>query len=640
MTPFARRLALWALALVACDPGRADLVVDMRTDLVPAIEFDAVRVRLDGAQVRQHEVDLAVHYLEGGRLATFEDVDLGSHRVELEVMHGDAVVVRRPVLVDVRHATVVTVVVTRDCVATSCPGPSDPANATACLGGVCVDEACSVENPSACPEPACTSAAECPMRAACSVASCDAGACLYGDGGSCGAAAYCDPDDGCLPLEAPVLDCGYAPPTAGVFYVATDGDDGTGDGSDALPWATITNAVLSVPDGSTVLVRPGVYAEQVNPSRRFDEGIVVRSEVPYRAVLRTIGSAIRVAGLSGVTFEGFDITQDPASPTANVVHISSGTAGIPLRLVLRNNIIHDAYAGTLLRCNDDANQVRIEGNLFYNSPSYLAHIADGPDLIVERNVFFQDLGAAGRPTDVGSVMVLSEDNGYGAKRHTIRRNVFMHWEGSPDGGFIEVRRPLEVIVENNLMLGTTAIPMRAPFAIRGASDVTFRNNTIVGEFAADAFGLYVDDSGRGLGGDSLTFFNNIWSSPTGAMTTFSRVAPADVVSPRIGSNLYFNGAVAIPDDPAQALNRSDDASAVVADPMLGALSPGVLPTWDGTRFADGSSTICEVFENVVRRFGVPAAGSPAVGAADPSESAPDDILGRPRTGNTIGAAEP
>ena len=35
---------------------------------------------------------------------------------------------------------------------------------------------------------------------------------------------------------------------ASTFYVATDGDDVTGDGSQALPWATIENAVESVPD--------------------------------------------------------------------------------------------------------------------------------------------------------------------------------------------------------------------------------------------------------------------------------------------------------------------------------------------------------------------------------------------------------
>ena len=43
------------------------------------------------------------------------------------------------------------------------------------------------------------------------------------------------------------------------FYVATTGSDSTGDGSNSNPWATITNALDNVPDGSVVLVKPGLY---------------------------------------------------------------------------------------------------------------------------------------------------------------------------------------------------------------------------------------------------------------------------------------------------------------------------------------------------------------------------------------------
>lgn len=43
------------------------------------------------------------------------------------------------------------------------------------------------------------------------------------------------------------------------FDVATDGSDSTGDGSNSNPWATITNALDNVPDGSVVLVEHGLY---------------------------------------------------------------------------------------------------------------------------------------------------------------------------------------------------------------------------------------------------------------------------------------------------------------------------------------------------------------------------------------------
>jgi len=43
------------------------------------------------------------------------------------------------------------------------------------------------------------------------------------------------------------------------FYVATTGSASTGDGSNSNPWATITNALDNVPDGSVILVEPGLY---------------------------------------------------------------------------------------------------------------------------------------------------------------------------------------------------------------------------------------------------------------------------------------------------------------------------------------------------------------------------------------------
>ncbi len=50
---------------------------------------------------------------------------------------------------------------------------------------------------------------------------------------------------------------GSASPQAVSYYVATNGDDINGDGSQGNPWATITHALDNVPDGSTILVHAG-----------------------------------------------------------------------------------------------------------------------------------------------------------------------------------------------------------------------------------------------------------------------------------------------------------------------------------------------------------------------------------------------
>jgi hypothetical protein len=97
-------------------------------------------------------------------------------------------------------------------------------------------------------------------------------------------------------------------------------------------------------------------------------------------------------------------------------------------------------------------------------------------------------------------------------------------------------------------------------------------------------------------------------------------------------NLYWNGGQAIPYDAAELINTTDDAHRIVDDPRLGAQSGLALPGWDAGagRFADGSSTIRQAFERLVTLYGAPAAGSPAVDAADPGQSPSEDILGRPR----------
>lgn len=45
----------------------------------------------------------------------------------------------------------------------------------------------------------------------------------------------------------------YAVAAAGLFYVATNGSNSRGDGSDGNPWATISYAIQQVPDNSTIL---------------------------------------------------------------------------------------------------------------------------------------------------------------------------------------------------------------------------------------------------------------------------------------------------------------------------------------------------------------------------------------------------
>ena len=101
---------------------------------------------------------------------------------------------------------------------------------------------------------------------------------------------------------------------------------------------------------------------------------------------------------------------------------------------------------------------------------------------------------------------------------------------------------------------------------------------------------------------------------------------------RIDNNLYFNGPDVIPEDSFETVNYTDDTSRILADPLLPENDSLVIPRWTETisRVADGSLTIREAFDRMVGLYAIPAAGSPVVGAADPSNSPSDDILGNLR----------
>lgn len=194
------------------------------------------------------------------------------------------------------------------------------------------------------------------------------------------------------------------------YYVATYGSDSTGNGSLSTPWATIQYAVGQVPDGSTILLRPGTYTGRTRFARHFAQGITVRSEVPYQAVLTSIndhvitmyGSNVRA---SHITLEGFEIRSQPGNNTAVMVHLDGGGTSQLVQLVhditIRNNILHDSFANDILKINNNATAIVVEGNMFYNQAGSDEHIDINSvrGVTVQDNIFFNDFAGSGRVND-------------------------------------------------------------------------------------------------------------------------------------------------------------------------------------------------------------------------------------------------
>lgn len=153
--------------LCGCDPATGSLAVQVRCDLAPQVEFTSIEVVVlqSGAETMIEQrtfADVSRNWSAGVRVAELPAVRAGAFRAHVRAWNAGTIVIERPVsgTIEADAETVVTVLLTRDCLGVACPTPGDGAAANACIGGRCVHESCYEESGS-CTRSACSSAAEC-----------------------------------------------------------------------------------------------------------------------------------------------------------------------------------------------------------------------------------------------------------------------------------------------------------------------------------------------------------------------------------------------------------------------------------------------------------------------------------------------
>lgn len=425
---------------------------------------------------------------------------------------------------------------------------------------------------------------------------------------------------------------------AQIYYVATNGSDGGGNGSSSSPWATISTAVRNVPvTGGTILVRDGTYQGNVRIQRKFTGVLVISAEHRYAAKLRSPNSqTLSVWDAANVVITGFDIARSTCPTSIPLLAQIARSESI----ALIDNILHDSFNNDVLKINENSRNLLIAGNAISNSQGGSGQHIDingAANVNVRDNILFNYTAGTGVRGNDTHGFIVAKNSGSVPESRDIRiiNNVFLNYEGNTGSNFVLLgedgyafHEVQGVIIENNLMLGNSSNRMRAPLGIKSAKDVTFRNNTVFGDLPSSAFAFRMNREGSNPRNRDIRYWNNIWADPVGTMGNFSDGYREESVSVELDNNIYWNNGALVCG--CSSYDYTDDPRHTIANPVLTKPVSVVMPRWWGTQFSSAKKTVREEFERLVTTYGLPGTGSAAIGRSDPAKSPARDIFGRLR----------
>ena len=337
---------------------------------------------------------------------------------------------------------------------------------------------------------------------------------------------------------APADVAGTDAPTGPIFYVATTGNDAN-DGSINNPWRTISHAMRTVPAGATVMVRAGVYSEQVDvnvsgmpgapitlQSYPGETGIIDGTSVP---VVDGAG-LININAQSHLVVSGLEIR----NWTSNTSAVPAGifVQGAATDVQILDNHVHDIVT-TVESCNGaggNAFGVAVYGNATTPISALVIH---GNELNNLRTGCSESLTINGNVDgfEVSGNLVHDNDNigidaiGYEgtapstaldmARNGAIRQNTVYNITGQmnpayggslgADGLYVDGGQDL--VIEQNLVHNVDlGIEIASEHSGRDASYVVARNNVV---YYSNLAGASVGGYDSSVGGtDHCAFVNN------------------------------------------------------------------------------------------------------------------------------------
>lgn len=164
-----------------------------------------------------------------------------------------------------------------------------------------------------------------------------------------------------------------------VWHVAVDGDDVTGDGSAASPYASIQFGIDAAVDGDTVLVAPGAYSEHIDFNGKAI--VVVSANGPGDTRILPVVSGMSIAVFSSgessaSVLSGFTLANSTAVPQGGAIYCGNNSSPtiennsfvghvgqnegtvifiIDSRPIVRRNVFIDNTGGdAVIQCRSDA----------------------------------------------------------------------------------------------------------------------------------------------------------------------------------------------------------------------------------------------------------------------------------------------